>query len=122
MAERPPDACNMRQLHLGDYVQDRLGLAQMLHEASAPLLRSLHDESSLPASRRTRRLEYASLSAEAFEAAQATPLLLTGVPEHEGWPAAARWVSEASLVDGPGELGARLTLPITELFPALAAA
>ena len=41
-------------------------------------------------------------------------LLLCGVAQHEGWPAAEAWGTEGGLLT---TLGARLQLPIAELFP-----
>ena len=41
-------------------------------------------------------------------------MLITGVPQHEGWPAAQVWSQEESFVQSA--LGKQLELPITELF------
>ena len=39
---------------------------------------------AVPAERRTRCVAYEELSAASFVAAQHTPLVITGVPQHEG--------------------------------------
>ena len=50
----------------------------------------LRSETTLPLARRVPRLEYATTSAKGWKAAHATPLLITGMAEHEGWPAVVR--------------------------------
>ena len=83
--------------------------------ASCDSLRWLCDtKRSLKGRPQPKRVAIGGLSPERFEALQATPLLITGVPQHEGWPAATAWSSEEAFAQSP--LGRRLELPITELF------
>ena len=84
-----------------------------MHATSS--LDELRDEQSIPAARRLHRVAYAQLSHAGFEALQHQPMLVEGMPQHEGWPGLERWASEAKLLDST--LGQRLELPITELFP-----
>ena len=83
---------------------------------SSAYLQWLHDESSsLPTRRQLRRVALDTLLRPgAFEEQHAEPMLITGVPQHEGWPAAQVWSQEESFVQSA--LGKQLELPITELF------
>eukprot|EP00746_Dinoflagellata_sp_MGD_P102597 gnl/MRDRNA2_/MRDRNA2_42040_c0_seq1.p1 gnl/MRDRNA2_/MRDRNA2_42040_c0~~gnl/MRDRNA2_/MRDRNA2_42040_c0_seq1.p1 ORF type:complete len:461 (+),score=114.76 gnl/MRDRNA2_/MRDRNA2_42040_c0_seq1:31-1413(+) len=71
-----------------------------------------------PAERDLERVDYKSLTREAFEEKfcalpAGRPCILTGVAEAEGWPIREKWTDEKQLLKEQSGL----LLPITELFP-----
>ena len=109
----PPSAEHVQKVLYGDPAHAHANRSMRSNAAAA--FGGLQTEDGLPAARRLKRVPYKKLSKARLAALKRTPLIVTGVPEHEGWPAASGWRSETALVES--SLGERLMLPITELFP-----